>query len=141
MGIDAVLYEAQQYDFALDAQGDIETADQLETAILMSLFCEKRAAPSEVPNPSRRRGWIGNVATPGIEIGSKLWLYEQARVTRTVLNGIQAEGLDAVNWLVEDGIASRVDTNVTTNELIVDLYRPNSEVVSVYYPLWQGTGT
>jgi len=140
MGQDAVLYEAQQYDFALDAQGDIETADQLDTALLMSLFCEQRAAPSEMPNPAQRRGWIGNEATPGIEIGSKLWLYEQARVTRTTLNGIQTEGQRAVAWLVEDGLANKVEASVSTSELTINLYRPNSEVVSVYYPLWEGAG-
>jgi phage gp46-like protein len=140
MGVDAVLYGSEGYDFALDSNGDIETADQLDTALLMSLFCERRAAPSEMPHPEQRRGWIGNEATPGFEIGSKLWLYEQARVTRTVLNGIQTEALDAVNWMVEDGIAAKVDATVTTEQLTVQLYRPSSEVVNVYYRLWEGTG-
>jgi len=140
MGADALLYEAAQYDFALDANGDIATADQLDTALLMSLFCERRAAPSEMPHPELRRGWIGNEATPGFEIGSKLWLYEQARVTRTTLNGIQTEALNAMSWLVEDGLAKKVEASVSTTELTIDLYRPNSEVVSTYYPLWEGTG-
>ena len=140
MGVDAVLYEAADYDIAFDAQGDIETADQLDTALLMSLFCERRAAPSEMPRPEQRRGWIGNEATPGVEIGSKLWLYEQARATRTTLNGIQAEALSAVNWFVEDELATKVEASITPSELSVQLYRPNSEVVNVYYRLWEGTG-
>lgn len=140
MGQDAVLYEEDQYDFRLDARGDIETADQLDTALLMSLFCERRAAPSEMPDPERRRGWIGNEATPGVEIGSKLWLYEQARVTRTTLNGIQAEAFAAVSWFVEDGLAERVEASVTPDQLTVNLYRASSEVVTVYYKLWEGTG-
>lgn len=140
MGADAVLYESDDYDFRLDAQGDIETADQLDTALLMSLFCERRAAPSEMTHPELRRGWIGNEATPGFEIGSKLWLYEQARITRTTLNGIQAEALDAMAWLVEDGIATKVEAAVEPDALTINLYRPNSEVVSAYYPLWEGTG-
>jgi phage gp46-like protein len=140
MGADAVLYESEGYDFALDGNGDIETADQLNTALLMSIFCEQRAAPSEMPRPEQRRGWIGNEATPGFEIGSKLWLYEQARATRTVLNGIQAEAIAAVNWMVEDKIATRVDASVTPEQLTVQLYRQNSEVATVYYRLWEGTG-
>lgn len=141
MGVDAVLYEEDDYDFRLDANGDIETADQLNTALLMSLFCERRAAPSEMPHPELRRGWIGNVATPGFEIGSKLWLYEQARLTRTTLNGIQSEALSAVAWFVEDDIATKSEAGVTPSELVVSLYRANSEVASVYYKLWEGTGT
>ena len=31
------------YDFSLDASGDILTEDFFDTAILMSLFCERRA--------------------------------------------------------------------------------------------------
>lgn len=140
MGADAVLYEANGYDIAFDEDGDIETADQLDTALLMSLFCERRAAPNEMPVPELRRGWIGNEATPGVEIGSKLWLYEQARVTRTILNGIEAAARDAMRWLLEDGLALGVQTAVTPSELTVTLERSNSEVSTVYYKLWEGTG-
>jgi len=139
-GIDAVLYESADYDIAFDEQGDIETADQLNTALLMSLFCEQRAAPSEMPRPEQRRGWIGNEATPGVEIGSKLWLYEQARITRDTLNGIQTEALSAVDWLIEDGLATQKEASVTPDELRVTLYRQNSVVASVYFRLWEGTG-
>jgi phage gp46-like protein len=137
---DAVLYADDGYDFHLDANGDIETADQLDTALLMSLFCEQRAAASEMPAPQTRRGWIGNQATPGIEIGSKLWLYEQARLTRDTLNGIRDEALKAVQWFIDDGLALASAASITTTELSVTLRRPNSQVSTVYYKLWEGTG-
>ncbi|OGO02359.1 MAG: hypothetical protein A2Y72_02200 [Chloroflexi bacterium RBG_13_53_26] len=140
MGADAILYADDEYDFRLDANGDIATADQLDTALLMSLFCERRAAESEMPVPELRRGWIGNVATPDFEIGSKLWLYEQARITRTTLNGITAEALAGLNWLVEDGIAESVIVNTTIAGLTVTLTRQNSEVSTQFYKLWEGTG-
>lgn len=140
MGIDAVLYDSARFDIAIDANGDIETADQLDTAIKMSLFCERRAAASEMPAPELRRGWIGNEATPGFEIGSKLWLYEQARLTQTNLNGIETEALAGLNWMLEDGIALDVQAETSPTELAVTLERPNSEVSTIYYKLWQGTG-
>lgn len=139
-GSDAVLYAAEDYDIHFDARGDIETADQLNTALLMSLFCERRAAASEMPVPELRRGWIGNVATPEFELGSKLWLYEQARMTRSTLNGITAEALAGLNWLVEDGIALSVKAEATINGLTVNLERSNSEVSTQFYKLWEGTG-
>lgn len=139
-GADAVLYVDEGYDIHFDAQGDIETADQLDTALLMSLFCERRAAASEMPVPELRRGWIGNVATPGIEIGSKLWLYEQARITRSTLNGVTAEALAGLNWLVEDGVALSVTADTTIAGLAVNLERSNSEVSTQFYKLWEGTG-
>ena len=140
MGADAILYADDEYDFRLDANGDIATGDQLDTALLMSLFCERRAAESEMPVPELRRGWIGNAVTPDFEIGSKLWLYEQARITRTTLNGITAEALAGLNWLVEDGIAESVIVNTTIAGLTVTLTRQNSEVSTQFYKLWEGTG-
>lgn len=138
-GADAVLYPGEDYDIHFDAQGDIETADQLDTALLMSLLCERRAAASEMPVPELRRGWIGNVATPDFEIGSKLWLYEQARITRSTLNGITAEALAGLGWLVEDGIALSVTADTTIAGLTVNLERSNSEVSTYFYKLWEGT--
>lgn len=142
MGAEAVL-DPTTYDFSIGPDGDILTADQLDTALFMSLFCERRAASAEVPKPELRRGWIGNEGT-GFEIGSKLWLYEQARLTRTTLNGIATEASAAVQWLVDDGIAERAETEVTlvnsSPQLTVTLYRSNSEVVTTYFKLWEGTG-
>ena len=139
-GADAILYVDEGYDIHFDTQGDIETADQLDTALLMSLFCERRAADSEMPVPELRRGWIGNVATPGVEIGSKLWLYEQARMTLSTLNGVTAEALAGLNWLVEDKVAVSIKANTTIAGLTVNLERANSEVSTQFYKLWEGTG-
>jgi len=140
IGIDAVLYDEVGFDIAFTAEGDIETADQLDTAVKMSLFCERRATPSEMPVPELRRGWIGNEATPGFEIGSKVWLYEQARMTQTILNGLEAAAANGLDWLVDDAIAVKLETSITPTELLITAYRPNSEVATFYYNLWEGTG-
>jgi phage gp46-like protein len=140
MGAEAILYADEGYDFHLDENGDIGTADQLDTAMLMSVFCERRASPSEMQPPELRRGWIGNSATPGFEIGSKLWLYEQARLTRSTLNGIAAEALAGLKWLIEDGIALDMEASMSIDGLTVAITRPNSEVATRFYNLWEGTG-
>ena len=87
-GIDAKLVEigGGLYDIQLGDDGDILTEDAFDTAIIVSIFSDRRADESEALIPEMRRGWIGNESTPGIEIGSKLWLYEQARLTRTILD-------------------------------------------------------
>ena len=74
------------YDIGFTDAGDIETKESLDTAILMSILAEVRAASSEMPESHRRRGWIGNESTEGIEMGSKAWLFEQARVTGSNLS-------------------------------------------------------
>lgn len=140
-GADAVLDANNGYDFTIDADGDILTADQLDTAILMSLFCERRAAASEMVAPEYRRGWIGNEGNAdGFEIGSKLWLYEQARITRSTLNGITAEALAGLQWMIEDMLAVSMEAETTLSGLTVTMTRPNSQVSTQFYKLWEGTG-
>jgi phage gp46-like protein len=137
-GIDAVLDDNGDISFGSD--GDILTADQLDTAILMSLQCERRASASEMPLPELRRGWIGNVSTPGFEMGSKLWLYEQARVTRTTLNGLETEAMVGLQWLIDDGLAVNITVSSSINGIEGILQRPNSQTQTFFYNLWEGTG-
>lgn len=145
-GIDAVLVVSDEgvYDLQIGDDGDIVTSDSLDTAILVSLFTDARADASEVADSAKRRGWIGNESTPGIEMGSKLWLYDQARVTRETINGVRDATQDALQWLVDDGLAVSVRTAATasadgiTVEVVIE--RPSGQVENRYYDLWNGTG-
>ena len=133
------------YDFSLDASGDILTEDFFDTAILMSLFCERRAIASEMPASHLRRGWIGNESTPGFEIGSKVWLYEQARLTRATLNGINSVIKESLQWMIDDNIALEVTVSSTlsrNNSIAVEvtITRPNSKVEKRHFELWENTG-
>lgn len=138
---DAVLIKTGGiYDFQLDANGDIDTADMFDTAILMSIYCERRASASEVPISSQRRGWIGNESFDDFENGSKFWLYQQARATRTILNGIVTAVQNGLQWFVDDGIATSVAVTAELNGLTVVIERPNSNVDRRYYEIWNNTG-
>lgn len=133
------------YDFTLDATGDILTEDFFNTSILMSLFCERRAIASEMPASHLRRGWIGNESTPGFEIGSKVWLFEQSRLTRATLNGIDSVIKESLRWMIEDGYALGVAVRslLSQNNSIaveVTITRPNSKVEKRYFDLWENTG-
>lgn len=143
-GYDAVLTEVNgAYDISLAENGDILTRDSFETALLMSLWGERRAAASEMPVPELRRGWIGNESTPGWENGSKLWLYEQSRATRTVLNGIETAVANGLQWLVDDGLAIRVTVSARLTSgnisVLAEIERPNSTVERRYFDLWENT--
>lgn len=133
------------YDLSLDSGGDILTEDFFDTAILMSLFCERRAIASEMPASHLRRGWIGNESTPGFEIGSKLWLFEQSRLTRATLNGINSVIKEGLRWMIDDGFALGVvvTSMLSQNNSIaveVTITRPNSKVEKRYFDLWENTG-
>lgn len=132
------------YDIQIDSEGDVKTEDFLDTALLMSLFAERRATSSESPNPELRRGWIGNESTPDFEIGSKLWLYEQARITRTILNGIETAISNGLQWFIDDGLAVRIDvSSALVNGAVtvsIDIFRLSSPVEHRNLILWDNTG-
>lgn len=134
------------YDIAIDDNGDIETADFFDTAILYSLFGERRATPDEVVDARYRRGWIGNLSNAdGFENGSKLWLLSQARLTANNLNRLRDEAKKALQWLVDDGLAVSVDeaeTQVIDGRvfLTVTIRRSRDKVIRRSYDLWENTG-
>lgn len=148
-GIDAVLNltpdaDEALYDFQIDENGDIETEDQLETAILVSLFTDRRAEPSQVPKPQLRRGWVGDLETPSDPWGSTLWLLEQRRLTgTTALEAADASEI-ALRWFKDDNIAISVGTrsfvDVDRMRLLIDMTKPNSRSESFVVRLWDNTG-
>jgi len=147
VGIDAELLSTPMnfYDLQIDDDGDIKSSDTFDTAIIVSLFSDQRADASEVPASQNRRGWIGNESTPGEEIGSKLWLYEQTRLTQTNLNGIVDAARQSLRWFVKEGLLESLvasDATIDSDEIRfrVVLKRFNSEVEPKFYSLWQNTG-
>lgn len=141
-GIDAVLDD--DFDMQIADNGDILTDDFFDTALLMSIYCERRATASEVPQSDRRRGWIGNESTPDFEIGSKVWLYEQSRVTGSLLRGIESVVLNSLQWLIDDNYAVKINADATLSNskvtLEANIERPSSNVDKRFFELWDTTG-
>lgn len=149
VGIDALLNTSplegeELYDWRIDAVGDISTEDQLETAILVSLFTDLRASPGQVPVPQQRRGWIGDLETPDDPQGSHLWLLEQARLDTNAASLARAYAETALSWLVRDNIAVRLGVRTIIEDLkltlAIDIERPNSRSETMYVALWDNTG-
>lgn len=132
------------YDFQIADNGDILTKDFFDTAVLMSLFAERRANASEVSASEHRRGWIGNESTTGFENGSKLWLYSQAKLTRVNINAIETAVFNGLEWFVKDNVAVRIEVNASAVEdgvsIEVIIERANSEVDKRYFTIWNNTG-
>jgi len=134
------------FDISFASDGDLATNEGFDTAIKMSIFCEKRANESEIPTARLRRGWVGNILSDvtGFEIGSKRWLYDQARMTDSTLNGIINEIQNGLNWFVEDDLLDEITaTAIEAGEVItveVDLYRNSSRVDQQHFDAWRATG-
>lgn len=144
-GIDLALEQIDGvFDVSIDlATGDFKLVDGFETALTMSLFCERRADESEVPTAELRRGWWGNEVGPeGFEIGSKLWLLDQSRKLQKTLNDTIDFARDGTKWFIDDGHLVSIDiTSGFNNGLNLDLKlnRSNSATESFSYELWENT--
>lgn len=128
--------------------GDFLQTKGFDTSIAMSLFTDKRASASEVPQADLRRGFwasIYNGEFPLFEEGSKLWFLGQARKTQDVLNAAIDHAKDSLQWLVTDNHADSVEVDGRFIEngiqLDITIFRDGSIVESRSYDFWQNTGT
>lgn len=90
--------------------GDLVREEGLETAVLMSLFTDKRASESDnLPDPGStdRRGWWGDQVSeiPGDEIGSKLWLLKRSKTTQDTLVKAKVYTKEALQHFIDDGVS------------------------------------
>lgn len=126
----------QGADYALDALGLTED-DGLETAVVLSLFTDRRAlADDPLPASADRRGWWadGTGDDARDRIGSRLWLLWREKQMPSVLVRARQYAEEALAWLVTDGVARSVDVLATNPRrevlaLEVGIVRPNAPPV------------
>lgn len=118
------------------ANGDIVRDDGLETAVLISLFSDSRAAEDMIPAIDRDgdlRGYWGDVrpTVSGDETGSLLWVLKRSKQLNQTLADAREYAQRSLQWLVTDGVAQSVSV-VTSYPyrgwmlLEVIIYRPQS---------------
>jgi phage gp46-like protein len=103
------------FDWAL-SDGDLASDDGLFTAAALSLFTDRLAnADDKLPgSDGDRRGWWGDAYLPPLangapdRIGSRLWLISRAQQTPETAQRAQAYCEEALQWLVDDGVAASV---------------------------------
>ena len=87
---------------------DLKPDDGLRTAILISLFTDRRAELGDIlPDlAADRRGWWADAVSEieGDRIGSRLWLLARSKRENQVLDRARQYVREALAWLVEDRI-------------------------------------
>lgn len=96
---------------------DLASDPGLETAMLLSLFTDRRAEPDDVPpsgNPNDRRGWWADqfAAVEGDRMGSRLWLLDRSKATNETALLAKEYASEALQWMIVDGVAGSI--NVAT---------------------------
>lgn len=85
--------------------------DGLRTAVIISLFSDRRADVTDIlPDGEDRRGWWGDAypSVAGDRIGSRLWLNDRAKQMASVLRKDETYVKEALAWMIEDGVAAGV---------------------------------
>lgn len=91
---------------------DLATDANLKTAIWISLFTDRLAAPDdEIPDGTydRRGWWADDAARP---IGSRLWLLDREKDLDAVLQRAYDYIAEALAWLIDDDVVARFDISV-----------------------------
>jgi len=88
-----------------DSSDRLQSAGDLATAVLISLFTDAAADDDDTiaDGTENRRGWWGG------NIGSKLWLRQREKPTPQLLALVKSDIVDALDWLIQDGVAARID--------------------------------
>lgn len=98
------------------AGNDLVMGEDLRGNVLISLFCDARATGDETevtPGDPLGGWWPDSYGANGDSTGSLLWLLRRAKQTPDVLARARAYARAALRWLVDDGIAERVDVTAS----------------------------
>jgi phage gp46-like protein len=143
-------YELRWTEGSLDmtvVNDDLGADDGLRTACLLSLFTDRRAEDDD-PIPALdqdRRGWWADqfLQVDGDRFGSRLWLLDRSKRTGDVVRRAEELVREALQWTLEDRVASRIDVAVETRDVAllihVTLYRPQRDPVTFRFAhVWDG---
>lgn len=136
----ALVYDANAKAFDLAIQGgDLVTDSTLQTAVLLSLYTDRRALPEDVlpDDGTDRRGWWCDAYSDRLQ-GSRLWLLSREKDLDSVLRRAEEYAKEALTWVIEDGIGDAVQVEAIhlrrgVLQLIVGIERQSTSVLAGRY--------
>lgn len=131
-----------------DSKRDVESDKGLETAVLISLFTNKRVNEEDLLPDSvdEKSGWWGFDITEDPFVGSRLWLLRRSKNVSSIRSLTEEYAKEALNWMISLGVADKIDVsvNVLNRETViidVDVIRPEISGVGQftyrYYYNWE----
>lgn len=91
----------------------LASGKDLETAILMSLFCDAPAQDGDVlaAGSAKRGYWADVYDEEGNVLGSRLWLLESEPLTQGTAQRAEVYSKEALNWLVAGRFVRAISTS------------------------------
>jgi len=136
--------EVGMYDIEIEGS-DFKSAGGFESAIPLSLFTDARVEPQTVHDASKRRGWVGNILYVDIDrqLGSTLWVLDQARITQAVINQARIAAKESHQWLIDDGLVLNISVEVITEnfrkiEIALTFFNTDN-TIDRYIAIWRNT--
>ena len=107
----------REYDCKV-INGELALGNDLESAVIVSLFTWARAKPEEVPEGTPKYGWFGDkIDSENTDsTGSKLYLLKREKITEDTVSRAKEYIQDALAWLIDDGIASEISVELERNK-------------------------
>ncbi|WP_081036535.1 phage GP46 family protein [Pseudomonas corrugata] len=122
---------------------DLERDDGLETAVIISLFTDRRASAEQIPAEYAQddlRGYWGDLANASAtdQTGSLLWLLAREKQLPQTLSRAEQYCREALAWMVDDLVATKIEVEASyyslgTMLLVIDIFRPTGPVVRYRY--------
>lgn len=136
--------EIMEYDvFIVDE--DIQTGDDIKTAIILSLFTWCRAKPDDKLSKAQKRfGWFGDQIADNVKfpIGSRLYLLSRKTISPQTLREAEEYAFEALKWMIEDKVVTSISCTAerVSNEradLVIVYTLGNETQTKRFDDLWQ----
>ena len=108
--------------------------------VLNSLFSWRRANSDDDVQPEDFEGWWGDSysAVAGDQFGSRLWELMRRKVTSQTLETADEYAKEALQYLIDDGVARSVDVRAESPEtgrvdLLVKITKPDQKTLSIRF--------
>lgn len=122
---------------------DLASERGLATAVMLSLFCDRRAENDDAPpsgDPTDRRGWWADqfADLQGDKIGSRLWLLDRSKSTNETALRAKEYAKEALQWMLDDGVVADIAITVAIAvraelDMSIALTRPDNTTVTLRF--------
>lgn len=119
---------------------DLASDQGIITAVILSLFLDRRAFDDDAPpsgDPDDRRGWWADqfAENEGDLVGSRLWLLDRSAFTGELPRLAEQYARESLQWMIDDDVASSIDIEIdtsTTGQLLIGgtVNRPGRDAIS-----------